>query len=153
MTQTPIKKPKTLRKPTAMLAGPIPFILAFLIMYVTTHSTMRHQDTGWVKYLVQHQDTIILALIVSSVMVALFYVLLDYKKSTITLAGLQIGAIHAMLISTGSPQNIILNSILVTIIVLPMAILAYRLKSEASQPIDQESTRIPTECGQQDNST
>ena len=129
MTQTPIKKLKTLRNPTAMLvAGASPTILAIPLMFIIRYLTINHPCTEWINYLILHQDTIILSLTVSSVMVAALSTTLHCKTATI-LAGLQIGLIQFMFISTDPTLDLELRAGLTAIIALPIAILAFRVKS------------------------
>ena len=61
-----------------MLGGASPLIIALMLMFAIRTSTVSH-DTGWIKYLVQHQDDIIQSLLMSSLMVAVFSTLLRNK--------------------------------------------------------------------------
>ena len=144
MIQTTKKKLKALgitRGKIALLAGASPFILAFMLMS-TTRSLAIFHDTGWINYLVQHQDDIIESLLISSVMVMIFSTLL-HKKVAIFFAGFQTVAIQAMVLLTDPTQHIALNIPLVAITVLPILILLLMLGREIDQPDNQDKEGTP----------
>lgn len=136
MIQTIKKKLKALKVPrnaVAWLAGASPFILAFIFMYArltyTTGTPAIFSDSGWTKYLVDHQGDIIQSLIVSSVMVAVFTTVLRNKAVTL-LAGFQPVVIQAIFILTDATGDIALRLPLAAITVLPLLILLVTLRKE-----------------------
>ena len=131
-----LKVPEIWRTKIAVLAGVSPGILALIFMYArltdATGTSAIFHDSGWIKYLVQHQDDIIQSLIVSSVMVAVFSTVLRNKVATF-LAGFQPVLIQAMFILTDTSRDIALNFPLAAITVLPLLILLITLKGEIGQ--------------------
>ena len=136
-----LKVPRVPRRLIALLAGPSPFILALVFMYVTRYLPMRH-DTGWIIYLTHHQDAIIQSLIVSSVLVAVFSTLLRNKVGTL-LAGFQPVLIQAMFILTDATRHIALNLPLAAITILPLLILLMTLGRELGQQDVQDKEEKP----------
>ena len=131
-----LKVPRILRHAIALLAGASPFIFALILVSATGNPTMPH-GTGWIKYLVKHQDDIIQSLIVSSVMVAVFSTLLRCKVATFA-AGFQPVVIQAMFILADSTRHITLNLSLAAITVLPLLILLMTLRRGIDQLDDQK---------------
>ena len=124
------------RTKIAVLAGASPGILALMLMFATRGSTT-YRHIGWIKYLIEHQDVIIQTLILSSVMAAVFSVLLRSKVATFA-AGLQTLAIQIMFLLTDASRHIALNLSLAAIIILPLLILLMPLKKEDDQVDDQD---------------
>ena len=141
-----LRVPKVPRTAIAWLAGASPFILALIFMYArlmhSTGTSAIFPDSGWIKYLVQHQDAIIQSLIVSSVMVAVFLALLRNRVATL-LAGFQPVVIQAMFILTDVGRHFALNLPLAAITVLPLLILLVTFRREIDQLYDQERVRNP----------
>ena len=138
----------------ALLAGSSPFMFAFMIFifaYFTRNSPMPH-DTGWVRFLVQHQDEFVQSLIVSSVMVAVFFALLR-NKAAIFAAGAQTATIQIMFIVADARQHLALNLPIAAIIILPLLILLLAFSKDIDQVDTQEETERPTDSEKQDTST
>ena len=134
-----LKAPRIPRHLIALLAGVSPLILALMLVFAVQNSTITH-GTGWIKYLVQHQDDIIQSLIVSSVMVAVFSTVLRCKAATFA-AGFQPVVIQAMFLLTDSTRHIALNIPLAAITVLPLLILLMTLRRESDQLDDQKDEK------------
>ena len=139
MIQTVKKNLKVLRIPRyliALLAGASPFIVALILVFATTPSPIS-RGTGWFNYLVRHQDDIIQTLIVSSLMVAVFFSTLLRSKEVILVAGFQPVLIQTMFILTDVNRHIALNLPLSAITVLPLLIVFMSLRREID-PLDAE---------------
>ena len=149
MVQTIRKKlkiPEIWRIRIAVLAGASPFILALIFMYArltyTTGTSAIFQESGWTKYLFDHQGDIIQSLIVSSVMVAVFIALFRSKVVTL-LAGFQPVVIQAMFILTDATRDIALRLPLAAIAILPLLVLFVTLRKEIDQLDDRERMGNP----------
>lgn len=121
----------TQRNTIALVAGAFPLIVALILMHFTEY-TRTFRGTGWVDYLVQHQNEFVQALIMSSVMVAVFFALLG-NKIAIFAAGLQPVIIQTMFILADVNQHIVLNLSIAAITVLPLSILSITLRRDIDQ--------------------
>ena len=107
---------------TAFVFGASPTFVALLLVVAIGHSTRADADVEWLLHLADHRDDFISALIVSSVVVAVFCALLRWTW-VLFVAPLQPLGIQVIFIFVRSGRDFWSNLPLLAITVLPLGLL------------------------------